>query len=140
MQEKTLEITSDEIEYYVEFGREINEQFSNFKAGIFSDKSSYEATFAKKCYYTDLLNYYIDLFISHHKVHAFFDGNKRTALFYLDINISLIHLETENTELFLDNLDDIAIAQVMYLEKEITEDDLKQIVIDNVRTVDNINI
>lgn len=70
-----LEININDILEYMELGRLINEQFSLFNPGIFSNKNDYETSFAKKCYFNDISDYYISLFISHNNIHAFCDGN-----------------------------------------------------------------
>lgn len=129
MQENQLNLTNKDIENYLEIGKAINKLYSCFKPGELKDKNNYEATFAKKCYYNDAVIFYIDLFVSHHKVHAFHDGNKRTALNFLKINIEHIHeVDGGYEELMLHNLDYIAICQVMFLEKEIDEINLKETV------------
>ena len=80
VREKNLNLDTDLLKDYLHYGKVLNSKHSNFLPGVFAEKNSYEASFSKKCYYNSELEFIIELFISHHNIHAFEDGNKRTAL------------------------------------------------------------
>jgi len=119
---ETLEITQKEIDMYVNFGQMLNKRHSNFNPGMFSEKSAYEASFSKKVYYNSHFEFIVELFISHHNIHAFTDGNKRTALnFFID----LLH---KFTNLVVSEIITIQDSQILFLEKHITKQEFKQII------------
>lgn len=123
IQEKELTITTQEIKEYVEYGREINKIFSYFNPGQFLEKGNYEASFSKKAYYHSELDFVIELFISHNRIHAFYDGNKRTAFRLLvDLLFSIDYLIKDN---YYDYISDI---QLQFLTNAKTETDLKNII------------
>lgn len=88
---QVLDINQKQLEHHVNHGKLLNTRHSDFKPGEFADRNSYEATFSKKGYYNSDLEFILELFISHHNVHSFRDGNKRTAL---NLFLDLIHIST----------------------------------------------
>lgn len=123
-----LDITKEEILEYINYARLLNTRHSDFNPGIFIESSSYEASFAKKVYYNSELEFIVNLFISHHNIHAFDDGNKRTAL---NLFIDLLH---KFTNLYIDDIMVIQDSQILYLEKIIDEETFKHIIYYEVRT------
>lgn len=119
---KELKISQKEINHYMSHAQVINLKHSDFQPGTFSEKNPYEASFAKKMYFNSELEYIINLFISHHNIHAFQDGNKRTAL-----NLFIDFIE-KLTNMYVSNVLIIQDAQILYLQKKITEDDFKKII------------
>ncbi len=119
---RELDITKQEIEYFIHYAQLINIKHSNFNPGIFVEKNSYESSFAKKVYFENELEFIISLFISHHKIHAFSDGNKRTAL---NLFIDLID---KYTNFYIENIIVIQDAQILFLEKIISEEEFKKII------------
>lgn len=73
---KELYINQEEINEYMNYARLLNIRHADFNPGIYAEKNSYEASFAKKVYYNSELEFIVNLFISHHNIHAFDDGNK----------------------------------------------------------------
>lgn len=122
-----LETSIIEVEYNSQYGSHLNKKFSLKKPGEFIDKSSYLATFSKKPYYFSEIDYYVNLFISHNHVHAFYDGNKRTAL-----NL-FIDMLSFYTEFYLDDIVLIQNAQILYIEKKIEKEQFKNIIYTSLR-------
>lgn len=118
-----LSITEDEIESYLELGRKLNSLHSDFSPGEFADISSYKASFSKKGYFYSKIEFISSLFISHHNIHAFFDGNKRTAL-----NILLELLRNAGYELVGEHVLYVQDAQILYLEKHLQQAELEHII------------
>lgn len=125
---KTLDITQKEIDAYIYYAKLLNLKHSDFNPGIFAERNSYESSFAKKVYYDSELNFIISLFISHHNIHAFDDGNKRTAL---NLFIDMIH---KFTNCYIEDIILIQDSQILYLEKKINEEAFRQIIYYGVRT------
>lgn len=124
---KSLDISQEQIDEYVLHAQIINFKHSDFNPGIFAERNSYESSFAKKVYFDSELEFIISLFISHHNIHAFEDGNKRTALnVFIDFIDRLVNLYIHNILIVQD-------AQILYLEKEITEDEFKKLLYFEVR-------
>ena len=124
---KALDITQEQIDEYVSHAQIINLKHSDFKPGIFAERNSYESSFAKKVYFDSELEFIFSLFISHHNIHAFEDGNKRTALnLFIDFIDKLVNLYIYDILIVQD-------AQLLYLEKKITEDEFKKILYFEVR-------
>lgn len=121
-----LNIDEEDLINYIEYGRVVNSKHSSFKPGTFHEKNSYEATFSKKYYYSSELEFIVELFISHHRVHAFMDGNKRTALNYL------FDLLYKFTKYKISNVIRIQDAQIHYLTNRITEGEFIQIILNEV--------
>ncbi|WP_240689296.1 DUF262 domain-containing protein [Ammoniphilus sp. YIM 78166] len=122
-----LGITQEQIDEYVLHAQIINIKHSDFKPGIFAERNSYESSFAKKVYFDSELEFIVNLFISHHNIHAFEDGNKRTALnLFIDFIDKLANMYIYNILIVQD-------AQILYLEKKITEDQFKKILYFEVR-------
>lgn len=122
-----LDITQEQIDEYVLHAQIINLKHSDFNPGIFAEKNSYESSFAKKVYFDSELEFIISLFISHHNIHAFEDGNKRTALnLFIDFIDKLVNLYIHDILIVQD-------AQILYLEKKITEEEFKKILYFEVR-------
>jgi hypothetical protein len=119
---KLLEITKNEIDNYIHFAQLLNFKHSDFNPGRFAEKNSYEASFAKKVYFDSDLEFIINLFISHHKIHAFADGNKRTAL---NLFIDLIH---KFTTFSIGDIITIQDSQILYLEKQINAEEFRKII------------
>ncbi|MBN9648787.1 DUF262 domain-containing protein [Terrisporobacter glycolicus] len=124
---RELNITYDEIIEYVEYARLLNTKHSDFNPGVFVESNSYEASFAKKVYYDSELEYIINLFISHHNIHAFDDGNKRTAL---NLFIDLLH---KFTNVYIEDIMIIQDSQILYLEKVINQEEFRKIIYYEVR-------
>lgn len=124
---KVLDITQEQIYEYISYAQNINLKHADFSPGIFNERNSYEASFAKKVYFNDELEFVIDLFISHHNIHAFKDGNKRTAL---NLFIDLIH---KLSNMYIYNILIVQDSQILYLEKNITYDEFKKILYFEVR-------
>lgn len=124
---KVLEITTEQINEYVSHAQIVNFKHSDYKPGFFAERNSYESSFAKKVYYESELEFIIELFISHHNIHAFEDGNKRTALnLFVDFIDKLVNLYIQNILIVQD-------AQILYLEKKITKEQFKKILYFEVR-------
>ncbi|MFS0776450.1 DUF262 domain-containing protein [Neobacillus sp. 3P2-tot-E-2] len=124
---RALEITQEHIDEYVLHAQIINLKHSDFQPGVFAERNSYEASFAKKVYFDSELEFIISLFISHHNIHAFEDGNKRTALnLFIDFIDKLVNLYIYNIIIVQD-------AQILYLEKKITENQFKKLLYFEVR-------
>lgn len=124
---KQLDITQEQIDEYLSHAQVINYRHSDFKPGTFVDRNPYEASFAKKVYFDSEIEFIFNLFISHHNIHAFQDGNKRTALnLFIDLINKLVSLYIRNIFIIQD-------AQLMYLEKEITHEQFKKILYFEVR-------
>ncbi|UZP03733.1 DUF262 domain-containing protein [Clostridium botulinum] len=119
---KELDITQDEIDEYIHYAKLLNIRHADFNPGIFVEENSYEASFAKKVYYNSDLEFIVSLFISHHNIHAFDDGNKRTAL---NLFIDLLH---KFTTYYIEDIIIIQDAQILYLEKKINEEEFKHII------------
>lgn len=119
---KILEITQNEVDTYVHFAQILNFKHSDFNPGKFAEKNSYESSFAKKVYYDSELEFIINLFISHHNVHAFDDGNKRTAL---NLFIDLID---KFTTFSIGDIITIQDSQILYLEKQINAEEFRKII------------
>jgi len=117
-----LEITQEEIDEYIGYARRLNIRHADFNPGRFAERNSYEASFAKKVYYDSELEFVINLFISHHNIHAFDDGNKRTAL---NLFIDLID---KLTNFYIENIITIQDSQILYLEKRINADEFRKII------------
>ncbi|KAJ74309.1 hypothetical protein M222_1558 [Enterococcus faecalis AZ19] len=126
--EESLTINEEILKEYVHYVQLLNSKHSNFNAGIFASKNEYEATFAKKVYYESELEFIIEVFISHHNVHAFMDGNKRTALNFL------LELLYKYTKFYLNNILVIQDAQIYYLTEQINKDEFVQIILNEVRS------
>lgn len=125
---ETLMINDDIIGEYVQYGQLLNSRHSNFKPGVFAGENDYEATFSKKCYFQSELEFIVELFVSHHKVHAFMDGNKRTALnFFLE-------LVYKYTKFYVKNILVIQDAQIYYLTEQISKDEFIQIILNEVKS------
>lgn len=122
-----LDITQEEIDEYVRHAQLINTRHSDFNPGFFAERNSYESSFAKKVYFESELQFIINLFISHHNIHAFEDGNKRTAL-----NLFIDFID-KFTNLYIYDILLIQDAQILYLEKLITEEDFEKIIYFEVR-------
>ncbi|MGL5042982.1 MAG: hypothetical protein ACRC6X_07815 [Culicoidibacterales bacterium] len=108
-----IELTTSivEVEHSSLYGSNLNRKFSSKRQGAFIEEASYLATFGKKAYYSSELEYYVNLFIAHNHVHAFYDGNKRTALnFFVDMLYFYTKYKVEDIIL-------IQNAQILYLEK-----------------------
>ena len=124
---RELDITQEQIDEYVLHAQVINFRHSDFEPGTFSERNSYEASFAKKVYFDSELEFIFSLFISHHNIHAFKDGNKRTALnLFVDLISKLVNLYIHDILIVQD-------AQILYLEKKIEEDEFKKILYYEVR-------
>lgn len=119
---RELDITKEEIDVFMHYARLINIKHSDFNPGMYVERNSYESSFAKKVYFENEVDYIISLFISHHKIHAFSDGNKRTAL---NLFIDLID---KYTNFYIGNIIVIQDSQILFLEKIINEDDFKKII------------
>lgn len=119
---KVLEITQEDIDRYINHAQIINYRHSDFNPGMFAERNSYESSFAKKIYYDFELVFIVSLFISHHNIHAFEDGNKRTAL-----NLFIDFL-SKFSNFYLKDIIVIQDSQILYLEKEISEEAFKHII------------
>ncbi|MGM7637394.1 GmrSD restriction endonuclease domain-containing protein, partial [Bacillus sp. Hm123] len=119
---KALEITQKEIDMYIDYAQILNQKHSDFNPGRFAERNAYESSFAKKGYYNSELEFIVNLFISHHNIHAFDDGNKRTAL---NLFIDLIH---KFTTFAIKDIITIQDSQILYLEKEITPEEFRHII------------
>jgi len=119
---KILEITQREIDNYIHYGQILNLKHSEFNPGVFAERNSYESSFAKKVYYDSDLDFIVNLFISHHNIHAFDDGNKRTAL---NLFIDLIH---KFTTFSIKDIIIIQESQILYLEKHINTEEFRRII------------
>jgi prophage maintenance system killer protein len=117
-----LDITMDEVNEYMNYSRLLNLRHADFNPGIYIEANSYEASFAKKVYYNSELEFIVSLFISHHNIHAFDDGNKRTAL---NLFVDLLH---KFTGFYIKDIMIIQDTQILYLEKVINEEDFKHII------------
>lgn len=117
-----LDITQEEVNEYINYARLLNMRHADFNPGIFVEANSYEASFAKKVYYSSELEFIVNLFISHHNIHAFDDGNKRTAL---NLFVDLLH---KFTNFYIEDIMIIQDAQILYLEKSIDEEEFKHII------------
>lgn len=125
---RVLNINLDEINMFLQYAQLINYKHSDFNPGKYVEKSSYESSFAKKGYFDNELEFIISLFISHHKIHAFYDGNKRTAL---NIFVDLI---SKYTNFYIENILVIQDSQILFLEKMIDENEFKKIIYFEVKT------
>lgn len=122
-----LDITQEQIDEFVLHAQLINFKHSDFKPGIFAERNSYESSFAKKVYFDSELEFIISLFISHHNIHAFEDGNKRTALnLFIDFIDKLANM-------YVNNILYVQDAQILYLEKKVTEEEFKKLIYFEVR-------
>lgn len=119
---RELYITKQEIDSFIHYAQLINIKHSDFNPGMYVEKNSYESSFAKKVYFENELEFIISLFISHHKIHAFSDGNKRTAL-----NL-FIDLLDKYTNFYIENIIVIQDSQILFLEKTINEEEFKKII------------
>lgn len=117
-----LDITQDEVNEYMNYARLLNIRHADFNPGVYVESNSYEASFAKKVYYSSELDFIVSLFISHHNIHAFDDGNKRTAL---NLFVDLLH---KFTAFYIKDIIIIQDAQILYLEKNINEEQFKHII------------
>lgn len=117
-----LDTSVAEVEHNSLYGSKINEKFLAKRPGFFADESSYLATFGKKAYYSSEVEYYINLFISHNHIHAFYDGNKRTAL-NLFIDMVTFHTSFKFVDILL-----IQNAQILYIEKRMTKNEFENII------------
>lgn len=117
-----LDITQDEVNMYMNYAKLLNMRHADFNPGIYVEANSYEASFAKKVYFNSELEFIVSLFISHHNIHAFDDGNKRTAL---NLFIDLLH---KFTTFYIEDIMIIQDAQILYLEKNITEEEFRHII------------
>ncbi len=117
-----LHITQDEVNEYMNYARLLNIRHADFNPGIYVEPNSYEASFAKKVYYNSELDFIVNLFISHHNIHAFDDGNKRTAL---NLFVDLLH---KFTAFYIKDIMIIQDAQILYLEKNINEEEFRHII------------
>lgn len=124
---KVLDITQEQIDEYVLHAQIINFRHADFNPGIFNERNSYESSFAKKVYFDCELEFIINLFISHHNIHAFKDGNKRTAL---NLFIDFIH---KLTNMYICDVLIVQDAQILYLEKKINYNQFKKILYFEVR-------
>jgi len=121
-----LNIDNKLLSDYLTYGQVINTKHSNFHPGQYANKNDYEASFSKRCYFSSELEFIIELFISHHNIHAFEDGNKRTALNYF---LDLLYKYTRYT---IQNILRIQDAQIYYLTNKITKDEFIQIILSEV--------
>lgn len=126
--ETDLYINKELLSQYLHYGRFLNSKYSNFQPGTFSEKANYEATFSKKAYFSSELEFVVELFISHHNVHAFTDGNKRTALNYF------LDLLYKYTKFYIKNILVIQDAQIHYLTKKINKEKFIQIILNEVKS------
>ncbi|MDK0968524.1 DUF262 domain-containing protein [Clostridium perfringens] len=117
-----LYITQEEINMYMNYAKLLNIRHADFNPGIYVEANSYEASFSKKVYFNSELEFIVSLFISHHNIHAFDDGNKRTAL---NLFIDLLH---KFTMFYIKDIIIIQDAQILYLEKNITEEEFRHII------------
>ncbi|MCY9380242.1 DUF262 domain-containing protein [Bacillus inaquosorum] len=124
---RILKITNEQILNYINHAQLLNFHHSDFYPGIFAERNSYESSFAKKVYYGFELEFIINLFVSHHNIHAFKDGNKRTAL---NLFIDLMH---KFTNYYVEDIVLIQDSQILYLEKVISEEEFKKIIFSGVR-------
>jgi len=122
-----LNTNQEEINEYLDYAQLVNFRHADFQPGIFADKNSYESSYAKKVYFSSELEFIIELFISHHNIHGFADGNKRTAL-----NV-LIDLTNKLTKYYLKNILLIQDAQILYLEKRITKQEFMKLIYHEVK-------
>lgn len=124
---RNLYITKEEIYQYIDYAQILNTIHSDFNPGNFVERGVYEASFAKKVYYNSEPEFIVNLFISHHNIHAFFDGNKRTALnLFIDFMYKF-------TEYYIQDILVIQDAQLLYLEKEITQLEFEKIIYNEMR-------
>ncbi|MEQ7217189.1 DUF262 domain-containing protein [Vagococcus fluvialis] len=125
---ETLTIDDNILKEYVHYGQLLNSKHSNFQPGVFAGKNEYEATFSKKCYFQSELEFIVEIFISHHNVHAFIDGNKRTALnFFLELLYKYTKFYIKDVLLIQD-------AQIYYLIEKINKEEFIQIILNEVKS------
>lgn len=117
-----IEIDSQKMNGYMEYAVLLNYRHSDFQPGIFSERNSYEASFGKKAYYDSETEFIVALFISHHRIHAFCDGNKRTAL---NLFIDLLH---SYTSIVIKDILIIQDGQLLFLEGAINEKEFIKII------------
>lgn len=114
------------IEEIILYAQTINGRHSDFKRGVYSDKNAFYSTFSKLLYYENTLEMIVQLFISHLQVHAFYDGNKRTALnLFLD-------LLNKYSRYNIRNILKVQDLQIMFIEKEIDKDEFIQIILNEI--------
>lgn len=121
-QQRELNITQSEIDDYIHYAMLLNRRHADFAPGSFAERNSYESSFAKKVYYNADLEFLVQLFISHHNIHAFKDGNKRTAL---NLFIDLLH---KYTNFYIEDIILIQDSQILYLDKQITVEQFKKVI------------
>ncbi|GGH21532.1 hypothetical protein GCM10008013_19500 [Paenibacillus segetis] len=127
MQNSVLETNQDEIDDFLNYAQLVNFRHADFRPGLYVDKSAYESSYAKKVYFSSELEFIIELFISHHNIHGFADGNKRTAL-----NV-LIDLTNKLTKYYLKDILLIQDAQILYLEKRLTKQEFLKLIYNEVK-------
>lgn len=127
LQNGELNINQEEIDEYLNYAQLVNYRHADFNPGLFIDKNSYESSYAKKVYFYSELEFIIELFISHHNIHGFADGNKRTAL---NVFIDFIN---KLTKFYLRDILLIQDAQILYLEKRISKQEFLKLIYHEVK-------
>ncbi|MBC1475303.1 DUF262 domain-containing protein [Listeria grandensis] len=125
LRNEELALNHGDINEYLEYATILNSRHSDFHPGVFKERGAYESTFGKKLYYDSEIAFLIQLFISHLDTHGFHDGNKRTALnLFLDLVDKFTIFQVKDILLIQD-------AQILYIIKKISLEELEKIIILN---------
>lgn len=110
----------------------LSENKVGLQPGLMKNENGFYSIFASAMYIDDPLDFFAKMYISLINNHVFNDGNKRTALYMF--SVMLFPLEYKIVE---ERNEDISNATILYLEKEISEGALKNLILDSLENTES---